>query len=341
VNPIDDFTGDNAPTHPQALDYLADEFVASGYDLRTVIRLIVTSQTYQRGHLYNVDEATRVAAEEAFTAMPLRRMMSEALFDSIVLAGHVFDIKHPAGQNLTTTWRYDRITKTASKTGKADPSAIASINPAGKAGMAGMEGKMAAKGEAKGPSYDLESAIELDLGAALKGGDEVEVEVMQKMSNEELEAMQMAARREMDFVDRFVRTTYDDNPKFLSALKMAAPAPPEHFLRVFGQPSRSSLGEFRDESASMRQALMMLNGKLTHEAARVGEMEPIFSLLVGSKANPQQAIRLAYLEILTREPTADDLAIAKEIMSGAANVKDGMHDLRWVLLNCHEFRFLP
>lgn len=346
VNPIDDFSAENAPSHPKSLDYLADEFVASGYDLRTAIKLIVTSETYQRGHLINANEATRQAAEEAFVAAPLRRMLSEAMYDSIVLAGHVFDIKHPAGQNLTTTWRYDRVEianrgKGQTK-GGVNSGALASIEGGAGKGMEKMAaGGMAGKEPAKGPSYDLESAIELDLEAALKPKEELEIEGMRKMSNEELEAMQMAARREMDFLDRFVRTTFDDNPRFASALKMAAPAPQEHFLRVFGQPGRDSLGDFRDDNASMRQALMMLNGRLTHEAARVGDLEPINQLLSGDKPDVNQAIRMAYREILTREPTADDVAVAKEIMGGAKNTKEGMHDLRWVLFNCHEFRFLP
>ena len=58
-------------------------------------------------------------------------------------------------------------------------------------------------------------------------------------------------------------------------MRMASPAPIGHFLRVFGQTDRSTLDERRDNSPSMRQALMMLNGKLTNEAARVGTLEPI------------------------------------------------------------------
>ena len=62
--------------------------------------------------------------------------------------------------------------------------------------------------------------------------------------------------------------TIDDNPRYSSSFRMATPAAPDHFLRIFGQPGRDRLGDFRNSEASMRQALMMLNGKLTHEAAR-------------------------------------------------------------------------
>jgi hypothetical protein len=32
---------------------------------------------------------------------------------------------------------------------------------------------------------------------------------------------------------------------------------------------------------------------------------------------------------------------AKSLLQGADSLKDGMADLRWILLNSNEFRFLP
>ena len=336
VEPVDDFSDTNPPSHPETLAYLADEFVASGYDLRTAVRMIVTSQAYQRAHLRGVGEAERIEAEEAFVASPVRRMISEAMYDSIVLAGHVFDHKHPAGQNLVTDWRYQRV----AIENKTTTRPLASIGkPAPTANMTGP--KMAANGEEKGPSYDLESAIELDFDKLLKPQEEVKIDAMAKMSNEEIEAMRMAEETQRDYLDRFVKVTFDDNPSFSSALKMASPAPVNHFLRVFGQPGRSDLGDFRDDSASMRQSLMMLNGRLTHEAARVGELEPVYAMLVGEKADLDKAIKFVYREILTREPSAEDIALGRELLRDAESPREGMADLRWVLFNSHEFRFLP
>jgi hypothetical protein len=123
-------------------------------------------------------------------------------------------------------------------------------------------------------------------------------------------------------------------------MRMASPAPVGHFLRVFGQTDRATLDERRDHSPSMRQALMMLNGKLTNEAARVGPLEPVYGLLTGDKADLDAAIRLVYREALTREPTADEIADAKTIVKDAASTLDGIADLRWALFNSNEFRFI-
>ena len=345
VEPVDHFADDNPPSHPKTLDYLADEFVASGFDLKTVVRTVVNSDVYQRAHAVGVDELTQGELESAFLATPMRRMQSEVIYDSIITAGHLFDVKHPAGENLKTVWVSSRIAKEP-REGEEEglQGQPLALNDGG-------EKMKATKKEMKArPGYNLEQAIELDFAALLKkasaGEDEVKIERMQAMSKEEIEAARMEQqarmnRRNVDYIDRFVKSTVDDNPAFGSAYRMASPAAPEHFLRIFGQTDRTQLGEHRDSSASMRQALMMLNGRLTHEASRVGSLEEIHSLLVGDNADVNKAVRLAYREILTREPSKDEIAEAASIVKDADSPLSGMADLRWILLNCNEFRFLP
>jgi hypothetical protein len=47
---LDDFGGQGEPpTHPKLLDRLAHEFVESGWDVRHMVRLLVTSRTYRQG----------------------------------------------------------------------------------------------------------------------------------------------------------------------------------------------------------------------------------------------------------------------------------------------------
>jgi len=346
VNPVDDFTDENKPSHPKLLNYLAEEFIAQGYDIRKLVRMIVTSDAYQRGRLTGIDDPTRRAAETAFVSTPVRRMTSEVLFDSIVLAGHLFDVKHEAGKNMKTQWVMSQVEK--KKDGKLVPTALGGKMAKGGDGMAmKADGAAPAKGAKKG--YDLESALELDFGAVLKQAqseknDEPEVEEMEMVSKEQLEAEEELAKmrkRSASYIDRYMRAIVDDNPKFPTALRMASPADPTHFLRVFGQPARDQLGQARDSSATMRQALMMLNGRLTHEASRVGELEPIYPLVAGKKPDLKKAVELVYLELFTREPKAAEVQEGIEIINGGETVKDGVADLRWVLFNSHEFRFIP
>ena len=342
VEPVDDFRADNPAALPEALDYLADEFVASDYDLRTLVRLVVTSEAYQRAHApSDIEESTRVAMETHLLATPVRRMYAESLYDSVVTAGHLFETKHSPGKNERTLREIVRVLK-GTKPGEA----IKTVDLAANKGTAMMAaGAGPAMPDAAG--YALEDAIELDFNSILKeeGEEEVALDEMKAVSKEELEAQRMMQQRMMrsstEYEDKVVTRVIDDNPVFNTSLRMQSPAPEGHFLRIFGQPNRSDLGDLRDDSASMRQALMMLNGRITHEAARVGDLEPMYALLSGKTANLDQAIQLAYMEILTRKPTGEETTDAKQIIGDATSPLEGMADLRWILMNCNEFRFLP
>ncbi len=341
VNPIDDFKEDNPPSHPKALDYLADEFVANGYDFRWLVRTIAATEAYQRGHLpQSTDAGILRDSQAAFAAATVRRMGSETLYDSLVQAGHLFSVKHKPGENLVTITRVVQ-EYVELKDGK-DPKPLKpkDLKKDDKKMMA-----MQPKPAMTGGGYDLERSIEVDFKSALMKKDDVKIEAMEAKSNEEIEAESMMMTRpdgkKVKVVLREVKTIIDDNPRFASSMRMASPAPVGHFLRVFGQTDRASLDDRRDHSPSMRQALMMLNGQLTNQAARVGALEPMYALLVGPKADLDAAIKLAYREAMTREATADEIDEAKKIIKEAKGVLEGMADLRWALLNSNEFRYLP
>lgn len=344
VNPIDDFRNDNPASHPKTLDYLADEFVASGFDFKFLVATIVRTEAYQRAHLLGtVPAIERAAAEKAFTATPARRMGSEALFDSIVQAGHLFTPKHRPGENVVTVTTYQQVAVAV----KEDPKNPGSVKPPRLGGGDKMPAMPAMGGPKMGGAYDLERGIEVDFKDALKKKDLIQLDKMTAKSPEELEAEammksgNMPAGTRVRYITKEVKTLVDDNPRFTSSMRMASPAPVGHFLRVFGQTDRSSLDERRDHSPSMRQALMMLNGKLTNEAARVGPLEPVANLITGPKADVDAAVKLVYREALTREPTAEELADAKTIIKEAATPAEGLADLRWALFNSNEFRFIP
>jgi hypothetical protein len=73
------------PTHPALLNQLADSFVASGYNFRTLVKTIIISNTYQLSSRY-----TPGAWSEAWTSYYARhypqRLMAEAMLDAILKA---------------------------------------------------------------------------------------------------------------------------------------------------------------------------------------------------------------------------------------------------------------
>ena len=72
------------PTHPELLDWLATEFVARGWSMKAMHRLMLTSQAYRQTS--RVDEALTAADPDnaLLSRMPLQRMDAETLYDSLM-----------------------------------------------------------------------------------------------------------------------------------------------------------------------------------------------------------------------------------------------------------------
>ncbi len=86
VDPPDDFRESNPPSNPELLDFLSKEFRRSGYSLRHLSRMILTSQTFaRRGSLHRdetADEST-INGTPFFSDYRIRRMSAESLIDAI------------------------------------------------------------------------------------------------------------------------------------------------------------------------------------------------------------------------------------------------------------------
>jgi hypothetical protein len=119
------------------------------------------------------------------------------------------------------------------------------------------------------------------------------------------------------------------------ASELPSPAPPGHFLRQFGQSDREQIEAASDE-ASVPQVLAMLNGFV--EARILDERSaPLARALDGAKT-ARDKIRAAFVAVLSREPSADELAMWSR--DAAELGAQAYRDLVWTLVNTHEFRFV-
>jgi hypothetical protein len=80
VNPVDDMHDGQTPSHPELLKELSAAFIASGYDVKFLVRAIGTSQAYQRTARAS-GGSDEVAAK--FGRMAVKVLTPEQLFDSL------------------------------------------------------------------------------------------------------------------------------------------------------------------------------------------------------------------------------------------------------------------
>lgn len=80
IHPIDDARSTNPPSNPKLLDALAADFVASGYDIKQLIRSITNSYAYRLDSVLTDGNAEDT---QSFARFYPRRMSAEVLLDGI------------------------------------------------------------------------------------------------------------------------------------------------------------------------------------------------------------------------------------------------------------------
>src|SRR5262249_24280419 len=80
VEPVDDMRSTNPPTNPPLMDALAEQFVRSGFDLKQLIRVIMTSRLYQ---LDSQPTAANASDSKFYSNFAVKRLRAEALLYAI------------------------------------------------------------------------------------------------------------------------------------------------------------------------------------------------------------------------------------------------------------------
>jgi Protein of unknown function (DUF1549)/Protein of unknown function (DUF1553) len=80
IDPVDDIRASNPPSNPALLEALTKDFVAHGFDLRYLMRTIVSSRTYQASMVTNEWNAND---RDNFSHAIPRRLSAEELMDAV------------------------------------------------------------------------------------------------------------------------------------------------------------------------------------------------------------------------------------------------------------------
>ena len=145
----------------------------------------------------------------------------------------------------------------------------------------------------------------------------------------------------LDAIDQVTasKTGFGGVPQSVRAVQLPDNGFNSYFLTVFGRPESTSACECeRSSEANLAQSLHLLNssevqGKLSAGGGRA-------ALLAGDKNRPrEEKIREIYLRVYSREPQADETAVAVEHLSKAKDEKLAFEDILWALINTKEFLF--
>jgi hypothetical protein len=103
VEAEDDLRSTNPPTNPPLLDFLACRLVESKFDLKSTMRLIMNSRTYQ---LSNEPNANNRDDEQNFSHYYVKRMPAEPLLDAISTVTGVAETfpGRPSGTRAISLW---------------------------------------------------------------------------------------------------------------------------------------------------------------------------------------------------------------------------------------------
>ena len=97
--PVDDFQEGNIPAIPELLEHLTDEVLRLDFDLREFVRVLVSTDVYQRLAV-EYDPTAEVAYH--YTGPALKRMTAEQLWDSLLtlIAVNQWAYQRPSVEDL-------------------------------------------------------------------------------------------------------------------------------------------------------------------------------------------------------------------------------------------------
>ena len=136
-------------------------------------------------------------------------------------------------------------------------------------------------------------------------------------------------------IDRQTDSRWKGFPsELVRASEIQSPAPPQHFLRQFGQSDRETI-ENANREANVPQILTLLNGPVYSQLTKPNSL---FYRNLAAAPTPLAKLQVVFLSILSRNPTVSEAnALVPELESRG---RDALADISWALINTREFAFI-
>lgn len=316
IEPVDNLTDETVASNPALMEFLTRLMVGVGFDLRRFEQTLYRTQAWQR-------QATAGEAAPGetyrFPGPLVRRLSAEQVWDSL-LTLQVDDPDTRAGDDGGGLVEFHETVKA-----KSADELLALVTDMAEARR---------QGQAMQPQVQ---ALRVKVRAA-RGAE-------QRALRQQLRALE---DRRKELQAKADPARYGAMSKqaaagpgrrggagpLLRAAELPSPAPAGHFLRVFGQSDREVIDN-ASADAAVTQALTLLNGPIDAQLLKPGSALARTLERAGDEASQ---VRAVYLSILSRQPTAPELALGAAYLQRYRD--GGVQDLAWALINGREFLFL-
>lgn len=352
IEPVDEITDSTVASNPALMDYLSTLMVEKKYSLKSFLRVLYNTDTYQRAA---TTQEVPLGETYHFTGPILRRMSAEQIWDSFVtLSKGNIDDSVDDENNRLHQYLDDLSMFLGTIKGKG-AEGLVQIAKEGRAKLdanqkqieemkikleadkkKGVDTTAATKALAKEAST-LRKASEKDILVALLGKERAddlrqgyrpekpEKDKRPAIDRKSLESMTKEQRKE--FMKAYQRNNSGKDGMGLTSRASEQPSPARAgtFLRTFGQSDRELIQNASDE-ASVPQALTLLNGPaadvINNPASKLNQA-------IAQAGTPAQKINTLYQAMLSRAPTANEQAVLNAVIQerGDKAVADVTHAL--------------
>jgi hypothetical protein len=350
IEPVDEMMDSTVPSNNELMEYLITLMKEKQYSLKSFLRVLYNTDTYQR-----MATTTEVPAGEVyhFTGPILRRMSAEQVWDSMVTLsrGNIDD--QVEDDNVRLHQYLDDLSMFLNTVNTKGPEALVEVAKKGIAARAETDKRIAELTEQakqmresganpaaaqrlsreaaqlrRGNSNDvLEALVGEERANAMRRGYRPEKEGMSAADRAALAALSKEERREAMKMGGSLSLN-------ARASELPSPAKPGHFLRTFGQSDRELIQNASDD-ASVPQALSLLNGPASEV---LGNPLSKLSQDLKKAATPQQKLDVIYLSFLSRAPTNNERAVLSQVIQQRG--EKAVDDVTHALLTGAQFLFI-
>ncbi len=361
IEPVDEMTDSTVASNAPLMDYLSQLMVEKKYSLKSFLRVLYNTDTYQR---MATTQEVPLGETYHFTGPTLRRMSAEQIWDSLVTLanGNIDDaieedntrlhqylddlsfflntVKAKGAEGLVAVAK-DTMSKQADNKKRIDD-----MRTAIEASKAKGETNAAAAKELAREASRLRRETGNDVLVALMGKERAgelregyrpnknEKDKAKRPELTKQQAASMTKEQRKQFMEAYRRDNASVKSLATRASEQQSPARPGTFLRTFGQSDRELIQNASDE-ASVPQALTMLNGPICDSISNTSSK---LAQMLEKAGSPMQKIDTLYEAILSRRPTANEAAVLNRVIAERGD--KAVDDVTHALISGSQFLFV-